>query len=600
MIALVKEIFFLLTPSQRRRLIVLQLLVTCMAFAELVGVASIGPFMALVADIELLTGDSWFATVYEKTGLQNPYDFLFVAGLTVLTVLALATGISMFTIWRLSVFAAKVGAEIADRLYRHYLNQDWLFHSGGSSAELTKKISTESTRVTDQIIQPLMQINARLVLVLVLSSAVLIYNPVAAATALIFFVSGYVLLYKVVRGNLERNGKNISRVMTNRFLLMNEGFGGIKDVLLLNRSHDFVQKFEANGSSLARSQGTVVALSQAPRYFMEFLAFSVSIGLILILIRMHSGDLAAVLPALAIYALAGLKLLPALQQIYAFMAVIKGNISAFHSIKQDLIASQEAPSAYTNKAAPKSVFRLERGISLNEVWFTYPGKSLPALSGISLTIPSNKTIGIVGPSGSGKSTVIDLLMGLIHADRGDVLVDGQKITVDNKRGWQDLIGYVPQSIYLTEGTIAENVAFGISLAEIDRERVKEALKLAHLDSYVDNLEAGLDTKVGERGVQLSGGQRQRIGIARALYYDVPLLVLDEATSALDGLTEKFIMSALRDFRGRKTVVMIAHRLKTVQDCDIIYYVDQGKVQGHGTFSELMRDNIGFREMAAHS
>lgn len=217
-----------------------------------------------------------------------------------------------------------------------------------------------------------------------------------------------------------------------------------------------------------------------------------------------------------------------------------------------------------------------------------------------MSVPANSVVGIVGPSGSGKSTLIDILLGLIEPQSGQLKIDGEGITDQNLRAWQNTIGFVPQSIFLSEGTIAENVAFGIPEKEIDFNQVKKVLNLAHLNDLVQSLDDGVHTKVGERGVQLSGGQRQRIGIARALYHEAEVLVFDEATSALDGITEKLIMEAIHDFSGQKTIIMIAHRLKTVQKCDQIFFLDQGRVLDQGIYSELLEKNLIFREMAAHA
>ncbi|MBD3768271.1 MAG: ABC transporter ATP-binding protein [Gammaproteobacteria bacterium] len=605
MFKLIKELFSLLTPSQRKRFYTLQILVIIMALAEIIGIASIAPFMALVGDVGMLERDNLLAQVYAQTGLQNPHDFIFWAGVGVLTALTLATLISMFTIWKLSMFAAKVGTEIADRLYSHYLNQPWLFHAMGSSAQLTKQVSNEAVRVTDAVIQPLMQMNARVVLALFLSIAIFAYNPLVAISGLLLFAFAYLLLYKLVRKRLQKNGQTLSSVATQRFRLMNEGFGGIKDVLLLNRNQDFIQRFEKTGQDFAYARGNNTVLWQVPRYFMELLAFGAMIALILYLLAAEQGNLGTILPILAVYALAGFKLLPAFQQIYASIGQIKGNIAAFEAIRDDLLASQQQTQqkaqnaeALQNQAnqhiAPKHT------ITLENITFAYPGKSQQALKNLTLNIPVNSVVGIVGPSGSGKSTAIDMLLGLIQPQTGKLKIDTETITDQNRRAWQNTIGFVPQSIFLSEGSIAENVAFGIPEKDIDQEQVNKALKLAHLDELVQSLEQGIHTKVGERGVQLSGGQRQRIGIARALYHEADVLVFDEATSALDGITERMIMEAIHDFSGQKTIIMIAHRLKTVQKCDQIYYIDQGQLIDQGTYQELIEKNADFKRMASHA
>lgn len=598
------ELFQLLTPDQRKRFYSLQVLVVLMAFMELIGIASIGPFMALVADTSLLENNATLNKLYLLSGLSNPSDFLFATGVGVLAMLAIASFVSIFTTWRLSIFSMQAGTEIADRLYEHYLQQRWLFHSTGSSAQLTKQITTESARVTNSLIVPAMQLNSRLVLAIIISIAVISYNPLIALVGLLMFGTGYVLIYQLIKKRLIANGANISSTSTQRFRLMNEGFGGIKDILILGRNKHFIQQFHQEGKILARAQGTTAAFSQVPRYFMELLAFGAMISLVLVLLKLENGELSKVLPVLAVYALAGFKLLPALQQIYGSITTIKGGIAAFESIKPDLVASQTTTSKPSKSSKPSTANALDinqaKTLKLNEITFTYPNKHQPALDNITMQIPINATIGLVGESGSGKSTTIDLILGLLQPDKGKLYLDAQEINASNLREWQQHIGFVPQSIYLSEGSIAENIAFGLSKAEINLEQVKQAAKLAHLDELIASLDKGLDTKVGERGVQLSGGQRQRIGIARALYNQASVLVFDEATSALDGITEKIIMDAIHELSGKKTIIMIAHRLKTVQQCDIIYMMDKGKVVAKGTYNQLLENNLKFKEMAEHA
>ena len=601
MIEIVKQLFRLLTSNQRKRFFILQVLVIIMAFAEIVGVASIIPFMALVGDMSVLEQENIIAQVYQASGIDSPRKFVFLLGVGVLVMLFLSALISMFTTWRLSMFANKVGTEIADRLYTHYLKQGWLYHASGSSAQLTKKIANETTRVTSVVLLPLMQMNARIALSCFMSIAIFIYDPKVAIIGLAAFAVAYFILYKLVRKVLQRNGQSISAVYEQRFRLMNEGFGGIKDVLLLGRDDDFIKRFHQSGKVLANTQGTNTALAQVPRYFMELVAFGAMIALVLYLIATHDGNLGVVLPIVSVYALAGFKLLPAFQHIYRSVAEIKGNISAFESIREDLTESQKQDLTQQSLVEDNlNDIHLTREISLENINFTYPAKIIPAVNELSLTIKANSVVGIVGPSGSGKSTLIDILLGLIEPQSGHLKIDGRTITKDNLRSWQNTIGFVPQSIFLSEGTIAANIAFGISEEKINLEQVQKAIRLAHIEELVESLELGIHTKVGERGVQLSGGQRQRLGIARALYYEADVLIFDEATSALDGITEKMIMEAIHDFSGQKTIVMIAHRLKTVQKCDQIFYIDEGRVADQGTYQELIEKNEHFKNMAAHA
>lgn len=445
---------------------------------------------------------------------------------------------------------------------------------------------------------PLMYLNARIILVLLMVISIFIYEPKVAIIGFTTFTIAYLFLFTVVRMRLQSNGKTISKVNEQRFRLMNEAFGGIKDVLLLGRDSDFISRFNKSGVDLAYSQGNNGALINVPRYFMELIAFGSMIAIVLYLIAYYDGDMGIILPVLSVYALASVKLLPAFQNIYASVASIKSHSAAFESIHKDLANSTQAklrkPISEKNYLFPKEK------ISLENITFTYPTIDEPALDCLNMVIPANSVIGIVGPSGSGKSTLIDILLGLIEPQKGVIKIDEEVINSKNCRSWQNSIGFVAQSIFLSEGTIAENVAFGIPKDQINLQQVKQALKLAHLDEMVQSLDKGIHTKVGERGVQLSGGQRQRVGIARALYYKAEVLVFDEATSSLDGVTEKMIMEAIHEFSGQKTIIMIAHRLKTVKKCDQIFFIDKGQVVDVGKYDELIERNEHFKNMAKHS
>tara|TARA_A100001011_G_C14291803_1_gene836532 strand:- start:295 stop:2091 length:1797 start_codon:yes stop_codon:yes gene_type:complete len=598
MIKFILELFSLLTPRQRKSFYFLQILVLVMAFMEILGVASIIPFMALVGDISQLQQDTLAAKVYEASGLSSELQFVFLMGVGVLVMLILATIVSMYTTWKISMFATRVGAEISSKLFNHYIKQDWLFHVNSSSAQLTKKVAVEASRVAIGVVMPLMHMNARFVMALFMGLTIFIYDPIVAIIGLTIFAISYLVLFKLVRSKLHRNGVAISNVNEQRFRLMNESFGGIKDVLLLGRDFDFINRFDKTSDVLAYSQGINSTLTQVPRYFMELVTFGSMITLVLYLIVNHNGDLGVILPILSVYALAGFKLLPSFQLIYTSLARIKSNSPGFTSIRKDLIDSYDTDD--TRGEIEKTQLHPKQQLEFQNVTFTYPGNKKSALFEVNISIQVNEVVGIVGPSGSGKSTLIDILLGLINPTQGSLVVDNEIINDTNRRSWQNSIGFVAQDIFLSEGTIAENIAFGVPKDAIDLERVEQTLELAHLTELIQSYKNGIDTKVGERGIKLSGGQCQRIGIARALYHKAEVLIFDEATSSLDGITEKMIMDSINNFSGQKTIIMIAHRLKTVQKCDNIFFLEEGKVTDSGNFKQLLESNENFRNMAEHA
>tara|TARA_R110002110_G_scaffold2830_1_gene14149 strand:+ start:79522 stop:81336 length:1815 start_codon:yes stop_codon:yes gene_type:complete len=601
MIKDLKELYSLLTIDQQRKLIKLQLLVVIMALAEVIGVLGIGPFMTIVSDMSSLENGNVLSQLYALSNIDSPRNFLIIFGGAVLMLLFTSSCISMFTVWRLHLYGARVGAELSSRLYNFYVHKPWLFHSSTSSSELIKQIAQECQRTSINIIKPLMQLNAKLVMALFMVSAMFIYNAAVMLVGILVFFISYIIIYRLVKPRLTVNGKVVSSSQERRYKLLNEGFGGIKDVLLLGRQKHFEDQFSKASHDYFQALGTTQGLSQVPRYAMEFIAYGSIIFLVLYLLSVDEGGISSVAPVLAVFALAGFKLLPAFQQIYSNLSLIRGNLAAFNSIKTDLYETVDRDNmrfdectVETNKVQNIS---FEREIFFKDVTFKYPGKTERALNDLNIKIPVNKVIGIVGPSGSGKSTIIDILLGLITPQKGGVYIDDVLINKQNIQCWQKLIGFVPQSIFLSDGSVRENIAFGLPADEIDENRIKRSTKLAHLDELISQLPEGLNTHVGERGVQLSGGQRQRIGIARALYENARILILDEATSALDGVSEKIIMDAIHDFSGSKTIIMIAHRLNTVKKCDCIYLIENGGVVDSGSFSDLMKKNNTFRNMS---
>lgn len=600
MLKSLKELYSLLTSVQRKKLLRLQVLVVLMSFGEIASVVSIGPFMALVGDMSRLEGDGLIANLYDISNISDPKDFLFWMGVGVLMVLTLAAVISALTIWRLSMYGARVGAELSSRLFQYYMYRSWLFHASGSSSALTNQIAQECLRVTNNIINPFMQMNAKLVMALMMAVSIFIYNPIVALVGIAVFVLAYLALYRTVRMRLIVNGKRISESQNARYKLMSEGFGGIKDVLLLGRQGIFVDRFDKESKKFANALGKNQSMSQVPRYAMELVAFGSVIFLILYLLVAYENNLGAILPILSVYALAGFKLLPAFQQVYTSMSQIRGNIAAFEAIRNDLLESQKHSSPRDCASGAYDRLRPTSSISIRNVTFYYPGKAQASIVNLSIEMPVNQVIGLVGASGSGKSTAIDIILGLIKPYSGTVYIDDHPLMDSNTRSWQNSLGFVPQSIFLSDATVKENIAFGLPPEAIDHSRLDEAVKMAHLEELIRTLPEGLNTKVGERGVQLSGGQRQRIGIARALYHDADVLILDEATSALDGITEKLIMDAIHDFSGKKTIIMIAHRLATVKKCDRIFLMEHGTVIDAGSYDDLATRNDIFKKMTKHA
>ena len=598
MIKKFQHLLNLLTSSQRKKFYLLQVLLVFMSFFEVIGIASIIPFMTLVGDMSVLQQDGAIAKLYHISGFTSEISFVFLLGVGVLFLLLFASLASMFSIWKLSMFAFEAGAEISNKLYHHYLSQNWLFHTSVTSAEMSKKITVETGRITGGVLLPFMQMNARFVFVLFVTVAIIIYEPIISLLGFLIFLILYLTIYRFVKNRLNYNGIVITQLNQQRFRLMHDAFGGVKDLLLLGKGNYFIKHFFNVSKEIAVKQGNNVTMGAVPRYIVEIFAFGLIMILLLTLFVIKDGNLGLILPILSVYALAGFKLLPSFQQIYLSITNIRANISAFDEIFEDLKNYNEhSESRNLLKKNTQNIIKLNKNLSLENISFFYPNKKELVLDNINMKVPFNSVVGVVGRSGSGKSTLIDVILGLIEPQYGKLKIDGNIISDSKKnRAWQNNIGYVSQNIFLSEQTIAENIAFGVQKDEIDYKRLNEVINYADLTEFIKNLENKIDTKVGERGVKLSGGQKQRIGIARALYNEKNIIIFDEATSSLDGFTEKKIMDSIYGLKSQKTIILIAHRLKTVERCDLIFFMDKGKIIDKGSYHELIEKNEYFRSL----
>jgi ABC-type multidrug transport system fused ATPase/permease subunit len=404
------------------------------------------------------------------------------------------------------------------------------------------------------------------------------------------------VIYVRLRRLLAQNGRELLRANTERFRIAAEAAGGFKEVKLMGLEAGYLARFDDPSARRARRAAQANLIGMMPRYAIEGLAFGVLLTLILLLLLRNEGALLPAIPTLGVVAFSVMRLLPALQQIYSSLASIRGATAVLDHIHADYTAARTVPPPAPAAAAPR--LDLTRDLALSGIGYAYPGAGRPALSDLTLTIPARRTIGIVGGTGAGKTTLVDIILGLLTPQAGEIRVDGTALTPATLRAWQDTLGYVPQSIYLTDASIAANIAFGVPPEAIDMAAVERAARIAALHDFVAaELPRGYDTVVGERGVRLSGGQRQRIGIARAVYRDPSVLILDEATSALDNITERVVMEAVANLQGEKTVILIAHRLTTVRGCDAILMMERGRVVDIGTYDELVAGNETFRRMA---
>jgi len=591
----VRKINELLSPSHRLHLILLSILVILSGVMEIAGIASIMPFMGAVLNPDFITHNIFFARIYHEFHFSSENHFLMFLGFFVLAVLFVSNLTSALTIWNILRFSLSLGRDLAQNLLSSYLRRPYVFFLDRNSSELVSNILSEVGRVVNGLMIPLLTICSRSVVGLAILGLLLWANPKLALMTGLILGGAYLGVFALVRKTLSRLGKESSAVNALRTQIAYETLGAIKDIKILGREREFYDRFSFPMSIYATCQARNQMISLLPRYALETLAFGGIIVIVIYLLHAEHGASQA-LPMISLYALAGYRLMPALQQIFANLSTVRFNLSALDKISEDL--SKAVKYSGELPASPARPLPFSRNITLDSIIFRYPKRKEAVLDRVSLSIGANTTVGIVGSTGSGKTTTLDILLGLLIPESGTLKIDGVPIGSENLRAWQANIGYVPQQIMLLDDTVVRNIAFGIPNEEVDLEAVMTAARLAHLHDFImAELPQGYDTVVGERGLRLSGGQRQRIGIARALYHDPAVLVLDEATSALDNITETVIMEALHTLSHQKTILMVAHRLSTVRECDVIFVMDRGHLVDQGTYSDLVARNPIFRQLA---
>ncbi|WP_018864895.1 ABC transporter ATP-binding protein [Thioalkalivibrio sp. ARh3] len=579
----------LLTPAEKRRGALVLGMVMVMAVLETAGVASIMPFLSVLGNPDLVNTNPVLNYLYTGLGFASVDQFIFALGAAAFALILFSAVFRTLTHYAMNRFIEMRRHSLGKRLLETYLRQPYAFFLNRHSGDMAKSILSEVDQLVLNVFRPGITMIAYLVVTIAIVALLIFVDPWLALGVAVVIGGVYGTIFVFVRGLLGRIGRDRSRANQERFTAAGEALGGIKDIKLLGREHAYLSRFDAPSKRQARHQATNQTISQVPKFLIEAIGFGGIIGLTLILLHTQGGTgtdaLGEILPILGLYAFAGYRLLPAAQHIYAGLAKLRFGAAAVESVTEDL--REREALAELHRQAPRPLVPHKR-IELKGIDYTYPGGHRPALQSINLEIPVGSSVGIIGTTGSGKTTLVDVLLGLLRPTQGAILVDGQPVTEANLRAWQQSLGYVPQDIFLTDSTVAENIALGIPAGQIDHERVERCARMAQVhDFIVQDMPEQYATMVGERGVRLSGGQRQRIGIARALYHDPDVLVFDEATSALDTATERAVMEAIESLSRSKTIILIAHRLSTVRACDQVAHLERGSFASVGHFDELV-------------
>jgi ATP-binding cassette, subfamily B, bacterial PglK len=597
MITTFKKIIDILDSYERRRGLVVLLIVLALGFVEAIGVASVIPFMAVVGEPELVHTNRYLSALFEALGFASTEQFLIFLGFAVFIVLVGSLSFSAFAHWAMFRFTRMCNYRLSSKLLTTYLQKPYVWYLRQHSADLGRTVLSEVNQVVSNAILPAMNLLSRLAVTLFLVALVVMVDPIVAASAAVVLGGLYAIIFFAVRRYLVWIGTDMYNANEERYRIAQDAFGGIKEIKVSGLERAYVERYRDPAKRFARRQAAHKTISQIPKFLLEAVAFGGMVGIILVLLIAREGGVGAALPLIAVYAFAGYRLLPALQQVYQNSTTLKFGTRALRRLHDELTQDTTVPTLAAHDKQAIDPIVLERELALVDVSFSYT-EAADALDRVSLVIPAKSSVAFVGTTGAGKTTIVDIILGLLEPHHGQLLVDGQEISDTNRRAWQRSVGYVPQHIFLVDDTVAVNIAFGQPRDEIDYAAVERAARTANLHDFIcQNMAEGYDTVIGERGVRLSGGQRQRIGIARALYRDPSLLVLDEATSALDNVTERAVMEAIQRVGREKTIIMIAHRLSTVQACDQIFLLEKGHLIARGTYDELTTNSSQFRMMA---
>jgi ABC-type bacteriocin/lantibiotic exporter with double-glycine peptidase domain len=588
---IIRKLYDILSVQERRKAVLVCSMIITMVFLDLISVSIVPLFIAVLSTPNLLNTNSILNSIYTKLDFHDSKSFLLFLGLMVFLMMLFSIAFKALVTHVQMRFIMMREYSIGKRLIETYLQQPYSWFLNRHSASLGNKILGEINTVIFNSLIPIMNVFAQMILVVALLSLLIFVDPLPALSVGGTLVAAYAIIFKLLKSKLATIGESRYKTNLERWSSVHEAFSAFKELKLAGLENTYVRRFALPAETYAKNLADSISIGQLPRYAMEAVVYG-GMLLIVILSTFNRGSITDALPIISLYAFTGYRLMPALQNIYSSVTQLSIALPALDSLHHDLMdfkfsQIQSAPVQLT----------FENGIWLNDIRYTYPNAKRQTLKGISIAIPARSSVGLVGSTGSGKTTLVDIVLGLLEPQGGTLQVDSTIIDVGNLRSWQEMIGYVPQQIYLSDDSVAANIAFGVDKDNIDWVSVERASKIAELHDFVVNdLPQGYLTTVGERGVRLSGGQRQRIGIARALYHNPKVLILDEATSALDNLTEQAVMDSMENLGNSITTILIAHRLSTVRKCDIIYLMEEGEIKSHGTYQEMQSSNLLFQRM----
>ena len=597
LLSVTKKIWYLLTAKERVRATVLLVLMCIGAALELVGIGVIPIFTSFIVQPQDPNKNPVIHFLYQAFHLESHQGLITVVGLFLIAVFIFKSFFLVFLSYIQHEFIFNKMRSFAVSLYKTYLCSSYPFHLARNSSELINYVNNETYHLFCSVMLPYMTLLTESVLMTLIAVSLIAIEPIGTLAAVLLMGIVSFTYYQLIKRKVGEIGEIRQFHVSKMVQWIDQGLTGVKEIKVAGKEQFFIHNFDRHVKGYTAGNKTALTLENIPRLVLETVAVMAIVGLVIVGLSQGRSS-SSLLSGITLFAVASFRLLPAVNRILTSLTSIRYNISALDALHHDiqsLKAQKQLEQEYSLELDLERI-SLNQSLEFRHVSYHYPNSEQLAIPDLSLMIPRGQVVGIVGHSGAGKTTFIDLLLGLLNPSGGQILADGVDIKT-NISSWRQNIGYIPQSIYLFDDTIRANIAFGYFPEQIDDERIWQVLKAVQLKDFINELPDGLDTSIGEAGVRLSGGQRQRIGIARALYHNPRLLIMDEATSALDNQTEQAVTQAIEKLSKDRTVIIIAHRLSTVQKCDIIYMMGRGKILCAGTYNELLENSLEFQKLA---
>jgi len=588
----VKKIFNIIQID--KKFIIFFSVVLISSFFDLLGIASIYPFISLLLNTQLIENNKFLNFFYQTSsyiGVKNISDFLIVCGVIVFFLNLTSIFFRAFTNYAQNRYMLFCEYKLSKKLISNYLDKPYVWFLSKHSSDLGKNILSEVSQVINYIIFPFINILSQSIVILAILILLIFLNPILITFTVLIILITYRVIFYFLKNIIIYSGSERFKANENRFKSLVDIFGATKEIKINGLEEIYINRFNSSSLTYLKNISLVSIITQIPRYIVESIAIG---GMILIsLFLISSGkSFENIVAFLSILAFAGYRLIPSIHQVYSNLTQIKFSDLTLDSLYKDLCVNK-----LSSKNNTKKRLSFNKSILLKNISFAYPVTKHSAIQNINFTIPAFSKAAIIGATGSGKTTTLDIILSLLDPSHGNLIVDGKIINDKNRRSWQNNIGYVPQQIYLSDESIAKNIAFGLETSEINYKSVINAAKIANLHNFImDNLPDKYDTKIGERGIKLSGGQRQRIGIARALYCKPKLLILDEATNSLDSITEKIVIEAIQNLMGKITIIFVTHRLNIIKDFDLILFLEKGILRNVGNYKNLHKNDELFKKM----